>query len=285
MKKAIQLRPLTVADIPFGMSLKSLAGWNQIASDWERLLGQSQGGTYIASFKGQAAGTVTTIQYEDKFSWIGMVLVDPKWRGLGIGTQLLHAAINYASPIGPVLLDATPKGKKLYKTLGFEELYGLERLEIAAAPTVGKTEKVNIKALEAVFLPACILYDAAQFGANRGKLLQNFHHHTPAYGFIAFQGHQIAGYCLGRHGSEFEQIGPIIADNFTIAKTLFEAALSHCQGKPLIVDVLLAQSQWYQYLLSMGFKVQRPFLRMCLGDGAGMQDTTKQFAIAGPEFG
>ena len=68
------LRLMTDADIPAGMRLKDLAGWNQTASDWERFLRASPAGCFVAESGGRVRGTAATIVYEGRFAWIGMVL-------------------------------------------------------------------------------------------------------------------------------------------------------------------------------------------------------------------
>lgn len=108
---------MTLRDIPLGMKLKSLANWNQLELDWQLLIYAGTGGNLVATYLGSEAGTTTTLTYQDRFSWIGMVLVDPAFRGLGIGTSLLKKAIIFAKSKGTVRLDATPQGKKLYETL------------------------------------------------------------------------------------------------------------------------------------------------------------------------
>ena len=133
---SISLRQMTHNDIPLGMRLKSLAGWNQLETDWEMLLDTGSGGNFVAAYDGTEAGTVTTVTYERRFSWIGMVLVDPAFRRRGIGTVLLTAAIDSGTIYGPVRLDATPEGKRLYDTLGFKDEYRLVRMQRLAAPLV-----------------------------------------------------------------------------------------------------------------------------------------------------
>ena len=123
------LRLMTEADIPAGMRLKELAGWNQTASDWERFLCASPAGCFVAESGGRVCGTATTIIYEGRFAWIGMVLVDPEYRGRGIGTRLLGQAIEHLDAVGvPTLkLDATPQGRPIYAKLGFVSEYEVER--------------------------------------------------------------------------------------------------------------------------------------------------------------
>lgn len=288
---SIHLRPLLPADIPFAQQLKTRIGWNQLEADWATLLALSRGGSYLALYDDQQVGTVTTIQYDggqagETFSWIGMVLVDPAVRGRGIGTRLLRAAIDYACATGAVLLDATPQGRKLYLTLGFTDICGLERLEIRRLPelTDGKTTSA-IHALSTALLPKVVAYDARHFGAARKGLLTAFWRHAPECAFVATCHGRLTGYCLGRHGSDFEQIGPLMAEDLPTARRLFSCAAAACRGRPVIVDVMQEQSDWRSHLLDLGFDVQRPFTRMCRGAWGAPADRSAQFAIAGPEFG
>ena len=78
---------------------------------------------------GKIVGTAATLSYENRFAWIGMVLVDPDYRNRGIGTSLLQRTIEYLDAAGiPTLkLDATPAGKPLYEKLGFVSEYEIDR--------------------------------------------------------------------------------------------------------------------------------------------------------------
>src|SRR5690625_4020029 len=101
---SIKLRPMQRSDIPFAMRLKEAAGWNQLPEDWDFLIRNGSDGNMVAMLEGQPAGTVTTLTYGDRFSWIGMVMVDPGMRRRGVGTHLLKAAIDKARRHGDVLL-------------------------------------------------------------------------------------------------------------------------------------------------------------------------------------
>lgn len=262
-----------------------MANWNQLPADWETLLSMSSGGAYLACWNEEPAGTVTTIQYDEQFSWIGMVLVEPRFRGLGIGTHLLQAAIAYARPMGPVLLDATPQGRKLYRTLGFTDICPLERMEISHLKIGEYAADPEVRPMKVEDLPACIAYDELHFGVRRATLLESFFQHTPEYAFVAMQDGELKGYCLGRHGSQFEQMGPIIANDERTAKALFRAAAQNLDPKAVIVDIMSEQTGWRSFLLDLGFTIQRPFTRMSLGTWTAQRDRSGQFAIAGPEFG
>jgi GNAT superfamily N-acetyltransferase len=283
-EKDITLREMTREDIPLGMRLKSLAHWNQLEADWELLIRGGAGRNLVALYKGTAAGTATILSYQDRFSWIGMVLVDPAFRGLGIGTALLQEAIARAKSKGTVRLDATPQGQKLYETLGFETERELVRLERPAGSLLPRPNQ-TCAPVTAEVLPEIIELDAPVFGADRAMVLQHLFHQAPQYAFYVQQNGRTTGYCLGRPGSNFDQIGPVIAGNQEHARDLLLTALRACADKAVIVDAFAANPDWLAFLESLGFAVQRPLIRMHLGPITHSGNPEVQYAIAGPELG
>lgn len=123
-------RPMTAADIPFGMRLKTEAGWNQTEADWRRFLALSQGGTLVAERDGAAVGTVATFLF-GPIGWVAMLLVGKRWRHQGIGGSLLQCAVALLKDRGAstIRLDATPLGRPMYADFGFQAEYDLWRFE------------------------------------------------------------------------------------------------------------------------------------------------------------
>ena len=62
-----------------------------------------------------------------------MMLVDPAYRGRGLGARLLERAMTALPPTLPIRLDATPLGRPLYQRFGFEDEVVLSR-HVADAP-------------------------------------------------------------------------------------------------------------------------------------------------------
>lgn len=280
----IVLRPMTLADVRLGMRLKEQAHWNQLESDWEFLIRASDGGSFVASYRGKEAGTVTTLYYEERFSWVGMVLVDPLFRGLGIGTALLQKALAQAAGRGAVRLDATPQGQKLYETMGFvkeRELVRMQRDAHLPLPGPGKA----LKRLTAEMLPRLAKLDQAAFGADRMPLLRYLLHSAPGCAYYVEQGQEITGYCLGRTGSAYAQIGPIVARSQEGARDLLLAALGESPNPDFVVDAPGEKALWLEELRALGFTGQRPFIRMHRGELRHPGEPGLQYAIAGPELG
>jgi len=273
-------------DIQAGMRLKNAAGWNQLEQDWALFLDSSIDGSMVAEYQHKVIGTVTTVNYSGRFSWIGMVLVDPEIRRMGIGTTLLKEAIAKAKDKGTIRLDATPKGKLLYDTMGFEDDYNLNRYEIKDYATNLFPEKKHVCIrISDPDLPQIIEFDQHIFGAPRAGILKSLYKMGTDYAWICGSRDDIQGFCFGRPGSNFEQIGPIISKNEEIAFSLLCHAIEKCKGEPVIVDIPDDQKAFRRSVQDIGFTIQRPFIRMFLGEHLYPGKPQLQFAIAGPEIG
>ncbi len=279
----LSIRPMLHQDIPGGMRLKALSKWNQLEADWEMYLRQNPSGCFCMVHNGAVVGTVTSVNYADKVSWIGMVLVDPGYRRMGIATDLMQRAIGSLSSCACIKLDATPDGKKVYDRMGFADEYRLLRMACNSAPPTPKPADV-IPMTEAM-LAEVDAFDAPRFGVSRLSILKALFSNLPSAAFVAQDSSGMRGFCLGRRGSDFTMIGPVVADDALTAAELFKATLSGLAGRPVLVDVLEEQAETVSLLKSLGFSVQRPYIRMFCGDNSHPGKTGSIFAIAGPEIG
>ena len=57
----LEIRRMVVPDIPAGMRLRELAGWNQTEQDWRRFLEFEPEGCFVAFRNGRVCGTVATL--------------------------------------------------------------------------------------------------------------------------------------------------------------------------------------------------------------------------------
>src|SRR5438309_10731223 len=90
------------------------------------LLQLAPAGAFAALSDARIVGTAIGIDYGG-FAWIAMMLVDPAYRGRGVGRRLLEAAMDAVPSNLPIRLDATPLGRPLYQRLGFEDEAMLSR--------------------------------------------------------------------------------------------------------------------------------------------------------------
>ena len=279
---SVAVRPMRADDIDAGLRLCRAAGWNQVARDWHQLLALTPGGALVADVDGRVVGTITTTRYEARFAWIGMVLVDPAARGRGIGTRLLDEGMALLRDLPQAGLDATPAGYRLYLGRGFAEQRRLHRLQATAPPDPGTPAAV--RPMQADDLAAVSALDRPAFGADRSAMLRWMWEGAPEYAWVALAGGRPAGFVLGRHGHAFEHLGPIVAPGAGMARDLAAACLHGGVEHAFVVDVPVEPAGWVSSLDALGFRVQRPLIRMATGT-ARLPGDASQFAILGPEFG
>lgn len=282
----VTLRRLTAADIAFAHELNTLVGWNQVASDWRGYLEFEPEGCFAAEIAGRPAGTATTINYGNRFGWIGMVLVHPEFRRFGIGTKLLRHTIEYLQGRGTacIKLDATPMGRKVYVPLGFIDEYEVTRYEGVALSDVAKPES-GIAALSEADVGAVAAYDAPVFGAERLAVLRAMSRRNPALCFVARGEVGIRGYLIAREGRQAVQLGPWVADDIVVAEKLLRALFHHVGGRKLFVDVPHPNAAGRALVEKYGFVIQRGFTRMHLGENRHPGIPAQVFGSSGAEKG
>jgi len=289
------VRPLTFADLDEALRLSTAVGWNQRLDDWRMLLQLAPAGAFAAVSDARddseipIVGTAIGIDY-GAFAWIAMMLVDPAYRGRGVGRRLLEAAIDALPSDLPIRLDATPLGRPLYQRYGFEDEAPLSRHVIEArlkprAPSI-------VQPLTDADLAIVVEQDRETFGGTRGAVLDWAFRGATQYAYVV-RSHTDWGpinYCLGRQGRLFDQIGPVVASESDVAHALICAALGAAGDRPVAVDALDSRRAFAAALQADGFVVQRPLVRMCRPAESGARATAVgrddicEFAILGPEF-
>jgi ribosomal protein S18 acetylase RimI-like enzyme len=281
----MKLRVMTTKDIPGGVRLNRLAGWNQTDADWSRFLVASPRGCFVMADVAKVVGTVATLPFEDRFAWISMVLVDPEYRNRGIGTELLRRAIEHLDDAGiPTLkLDATPLGKPLYEKLGFVSEYEIERWNLRRK--VEENPRARAEIAPAAQLREILAYDRQIFGADRSNLLRSLAERGPALTLAVAGGKQVQGYAFGRHGLFADHLGPWMASDRDTAKIMLTDFLRRSLRDTVIVDALQSNKVAGEILRHNGFAIARPLTRMYRGPNAFPGKPELLCAILGPEFG
>ncbi len=280
----LEIRLFTSNDIPFAMELKDLAGWNQTQADWQRFLTLEPEGCFLALCDGKPAGTTIAITYGKEMAWIAMVLVHPEMRGKGIGRALVEHALSWLkkNKVKTVKLDATEEGKNLYRKLGFQEEYEIDRWQ-----GWGKTKiDFDLPVIQQSDVEEIDRFDAFYFGTSRKKVLKRLLAEFSGMGFLSRgENGALSGYGLCRYGQKAWHIGPCVACSATVAEKIFVRLLGLIGEKPVYIDVIRKNETAGQIVLAHGFTVQRHLTRMYLGPNQCPGFPAGIFAISGGEKG
>ena len=280
----IDVRLLQETDIPAALRLNEFARWNQTESDWRRLLRLEPRGCLCATIAGNVVATITTTTYGLELAWIGMVLVDPEFRRLGIATRLMRLALDRLIEMGvaTVKLDATPDGRLVYENLGFKEDALIERWEGVAGRQAVDCSTLDISAHQEV-----LNLDLEAFGADRSKLIAMLieDSYVSPVAAMTTTDRRLTGYALARRGSVAAYLGPVVATVANAATVLLDGLLSQMSGQRVYVDLNTNFGGGREVLETRGLVKQRDLIRMSYGQENGAASSPSIFAIAGPEVG
>jgi len=285
-KSPVKLRKMSLSDMDSLMNLKDAEGWNQLEKDWALLISYRESVNLVAVLDNHIVGCITAINYDNTVAWIGMMLVDRDYRGRGISKLLLVETIDKLNKCRSIKLDATPAGRPVYLKLGFIDEYTLYRM---TNPTVSKIslddESYKAEQLKPADIPEVVAFDKQVFGADRTELIKHLYESYPEIAWIIKKNNSVAGFCLGRRGQKYMQIGPVYASSSNGVKALIQSATNQLTGQAVVVDICADKSEIKGWLEACGFISQRPFERMYLKNNPFPGIIESQYLISGPELG
>ena len=279
------VRPMQQGDIVYAMKLSNAEGWNQTEKDWELLIESPQNVCLLAECNKKIVGTTTAMNYADKIAWIGMVLVAKECRGQGISKLLLTNILKKLESFPSIKLDATPAGQQVYKKFDFKEEYLITRVvgsmkNLSFDDDTILGESIRLKDIEEI-----IALDERVFGTNRRQLIEWLIKRYPHKGWLVKRNNSIAGFAMGREGNKYHQVGPVFASTINDVKMLIRKALKELINQPVVIDVLYEKEELINWLNSIGFTMQRHFVRMHKKENSFPGIVNEQYVICGPEFG
>jgi GNAT superfamily N-acetyltransferase len=273
LEKDATIRLLHPSDISGAIKLTRAASWNQLPSDWERLLSLDPEGCFTLESAGQVAATTTVVCYDRELAWLGMVLTAPEFRRRGFAESLMEKALTFVEGRGvaTVKLDATETGISLYRRFGFVEDCEVQRWQRAPGP---------VEAGEMLSYYPDFLYDRARFGADRAALLAQL----AELGAVSLPGE---GYAMGRPGFCAAYFGPCLANSSTSARRLLRWFLACHPDEYIFWDLFPTNQDAVLLAQEFGFSPVRRLVRMALPltSDCSIPNPAEVFAIAGFELG
>ena len=280
------VRPMQPGDIVDAMKLSNAEGWNQTEKDWKLLIEEPQNVCLLAECDKKIIGTTTAMNYANQIAWIGMVLVAKECRGQGVSKLLLTNVLKKLESFASIKLDATPAGKQVYQKFDFKDEYLITRVVTVSMKNLPfdddtiLAESIRLKDIEEI-----VALDEHVFGTNRRQLIESLINRYPHKAWLLKRNNSIAGFALGRDGNKYHQVGPVCGSTINDVKMLIRRALKELINQPVVIDVLSEKEDLISWLHSIGFTMQRHFVRMYKKENLFPGIVNKQYLICGPEFG
>ena len=223
------------------MALKE--GWNPGPYDANVFYNTDPDGFYGYFYQGELIAGGSVISYGGAFGFMGFFIVKPEYRAMGIGRRLWYQRrefllnrLNNGAAIG---MDGVVAMQPFYKKGGFRPAFRDERYVVT-----GKKYQVDkhIFPVTRDDYREVFKYDNECFGFPREKFLTMWLELPGSFGFKYIAGNHIKGIAVVRKATHGYKTGPLFADNFDVAETLYRACMNAVPGNKLFLDIPVANN-------------------------------------------
>jgi GNAT superfamily N-acetyltransferase len=230
----LRIRTMRPDEISIAVDWAAAEGWNPGLADATCFATVDGDGFLIGELDGAPAATISCVNYDATFAFLGFYIVREDLRGRGYGLRLWNAAIAHAGArvIG---LDGVVAQQQNYQKSGFALAYANVRYggRVAAPHAAG----TSISALTDVPLATVEAYDSTVFPARRSAFLRAWIGSPAHVGRALVRHGQLAGWGVIRPCRQGRKIGPLLADDRAAAEAVVAALLAGVGGGEVFLDV------------------------------------------------
>lgn len=230
----LTVRTMRPDEISLAVDWAAAEGWNPGLADAACFVAVDPEGFLIGEFDGAPVATVSCVNYDARFAFLGFYIVRADLRGRGYGLRIWNAAIAHAGArvIG---LDGVVAQQDNYRKSGFRLAYANVRYGgTVAAPAAPRTDVI---ALSEVPMAAIEADDATVFPAPRSSFLRTWIGAPGHVGYAIMRDGRLAGWGVIRPCRKGFKIGPLVADDRATAETVLSALLAKVGGGEIFLDV------------------------------------------------
>jgi hypothetical protein len=221
-------------EISIAVDWAAAEGWNPGLGDDACFALVDPGGFFIGEVGGAPAATISCVNYDSTFAFLGFYIVRKDLRGRGYGLRIWTEAIAHAGSrvIG---LDGVVAQQDNYKKSGFAFAYANIRYG-GMVSGLGATQ-AGITALSDVPLAIIDAYDRTVFPAPRPAFLHAWIRSPGHVGRALIRDGSLAGFGVIRPCRNGRKIGPLAADDRAAAEAVLSALVSSAGGGEIFLDV------------------------------------------------
>jgi hypothetical protein len=228
------IRPMRSDEIALAVDWAAAEGWNPGLADAACFATVDPDGFLVAERDGAPVATISCVNYDERFAFLGFYIVRPDLRGRGYGLRIWNAAMAHAGN-RVVGLDGVVAQQDNYRKSGFSYAYANVRYGgVAKAPG---SLQAGIVPLTEIPLAAVDASDATVFPARRSAFLKSWIGAPGHVGRALMRDDKLVGWGVIRPCRAGHKIGPLIADDGAAAEAVLAALLVQVGEAEIFLDV------------------------------------------------
>jgi GNAT superfamily N-acetyltransferase len=264
----MRIRTMRPDEIPIAVDWAAAEGWNPGLADAACFATVDPEGFLIGEIDGVPAATISCVNYDRHFAFLGFYIVRPELRGRGCGLQIWNAAIAHAGSrvIG---LDGVVAQQRNYEKSGFVHAYA--NIRYGGVAGVADAAGADIVALTDIPLSRIEADDATDFPAPMSAFLRAWIGAPGHVGRAVVRNGDVAGWGVIRPCRRGFKIGPLCADDRAAAEAVLAALLAGIDGGEIFLDVPSVNAEAVALATALGLAPVFETARMYTGEIAPLR--------------
>jgi hypothetical protein len=235
-EKDWRIREMRPSEISVALDWAAAEGWNPGHSDGGCFACVDPHGFLIGELGGASAATISCVNYDAQFAFLGFYIVRPDLRGRGYGLQMWKAAMAHAGD-RTVALDGVVAQQENYRKSGFRLAYPNIRYGGVVTAAVPPAAAGPVTDLAGIALAVVEADDRTVFPAPRTAFLQAWIGAPGHIGRALVRDGKLCAWGVIRPCRTGWKIGPLIADERAGAEAVFAALVAAAGGGEVFLDV------------------------------------------------
>lgn len=231
-KDKLVVRVATADEVAIAIKWAADEGWNPGRSDAQCFYAADPEGFFVGLMDGEPVATISAVVYDDSFAFAGFYITRPDVRMHGFGRRMRIATMSHLGD-RPTGLDGVLQQEASYKKYGFVSQYHNIRYEGVG----GGDGSRDVIPLSQISFDDLVEYDAPLFATKRPAFLRSWIAQPGATAVASVKSGKLCGYGVMRPCIRGFKIGPLFADDASIAEALFRAMMAKAPGQPVLLDV------------------------------------------------
>ena len=234
MSESYKIRSMSAAEVDDAVAWAAAEGWNPGDRDAQCFATVDPAGFLGGFVDGHMTASISVVNYDDSFAFLGFYIVTPEQRGKGYGYTLWEAGMEHAGD-RVVGLDGVVDQQENYKRSGFDFAYNNIRyggvpaaLEVTGGPEIRRIGEPDAELLA---------FDATVFPVPRTAFLAAWLGTEKHAAFASYDGGKLTGYAVARPCVSGTKIGPLFATDAVTARALAAECIRAAGPGDVFLDV------------------------------------------------
>ena len=247
----LQIRNLRPEEISLAVDWAAAEGWNPGLADAACFAIPDPQGFLVGEIDGEPVATVSCVNYDERFAFLGFYIVRAGFRGAGHGLCIWNAAIAHAGSrvIG---LDGVVAQQDNYKKSGFQLAYA--NIRYGGSVAAPADPRADVIALDKIPFAMVDADDATVFPASRGAFLRAWINTPGHIGRALMRDGKLTAWGVIRPCRTGRKIGPLVADDRMAVEAIVQALLASADGGEVFLDVPAVNREAIALAESLGLK-------------------------------